>query len=267
MYKCRFCGKNYCSDHRLPERHGCTGLGTFKENIYSNHKTSSDDIVKDAFKQTSAHALKSITRGIMNHLINSVKKSPSLTIIGICVLSFILSILIPGYFELFMFDPSKFILQPWTVISYMFLHGSGLHLFFNMFVLFFFGKELERRVGNQMFLVVFFLCGIVAAIGYSLATIGDLTVGMVGASGAIFGVFASVAVLAPNMRIYIYFFPMKIKYALVLLAIVDFLLLFGASTMIAHEAHLIGLFTGILMGFYLKKRNKQKSAYDYRQYI
>ncbi|MDF1533844.1 MAG: rhomboid family intramembrane serine protease, partial [Methanosarcinaceae archaeon] len=80
---------------------------------------------------------------------------------------------------------------------------------------------------------------------------------MIGASGAIYGVFACMAILAPEMKVYVYFIPMRIKYALVLFALMDFLLI-GAPDMIAHTAHLSGLFVGVFMGMRIKKSSRSR---------
>ena len=75
---------------------------------------------------------------------------------------------------------------------------------------------------------------------------------MIGASGAIYGVFAALTMLEPDMRVYVYLVPMKLKYALVLFALFDFLMV-NSSDMIAHTAHLSGLFVGLYMGLRIKK--------------
>ncbi|HTO05142.1 MAG TPA: rhomboid family intramembrane serine protease [Opitutus sp.] len=52
----------------------------------------------------------------------------------------------------------------WQVVSYMFLHGSLGHIFFNMFALVSFGSVLEREWGAARFLIFYFLCGVGAAL-------------------------------------------------------------------------------------------------------
>ena len=51
---------------------------------------------------------------------------------------------------------------PWQLVSYAFLHGSLMHLAFNMFGLYMFGSELERLWGARRF-VVFLIAGVLAA--------------------------------------------------------------------------------------------------------
>jgi membrane associated rhomboid family serine protease len=88
---------------------------------------------------------------------------------------------------------------------------------------------------------------------------------MIGASGAIYGVFAALTMLEPDTRVFVYFIPMKLKYALVLFALLDFLMV-NSSDMIAHTAHLSGLLVGLYMGWRIKKteENTIRSRYTGR---
>lgn len=189
---------------------------------------------------------------------DSILASPSIAIIVLCTLSFFLE-MVPGigslYVNAFQFDPNSLVTRPWTLVTYIFLHNGLLHLFFNMLVLYFFGTALENRIGNRQLLAIFFTAGILSAIGYKFLSqpIFNISPGpMIGASGAIYGVFAALAILEPEIRVYVYFIPMKLKYALVLFALFDFLMV-NSSDMIAHTAHLSGLFVGLYMGFRIKK--------------
>ncbi|MEA1984832.1 MAG: rhomboid family intramembrane serine protease [Euryarchaeota archaeon] len=273
MYRCRYCGKTFCSEHRLPERHACEGLergytsssgsaGGYGGTGYQG-TTSSNGNINDMMKEMLKHTAKTAAKGAANDFVSRTRQqastSPSMAIIVICAISFLLEV-IPAYSMLFQLYPTEILSRPWTLVTHMFLHASFGHLFFNMFVLFFFGRELERRVGNNTFLYVFFVSGIVSALGFSLTTTSSIP--MVGASGAIMGVFATLAVLAPDLPIYVYFFPMKIKYALILFIILDFILI-GAPDMIAHTAHLSGVIVGLFMGMRIKNKQKRyKSGYS-----
>ncbi|MDW7732610.1 MAG: rhomboid family intramembrane serine protease [Methanolobus sp.] len=267
-FKCRFCGKVFCSTHRLPEQHACEGLEYARaQGPGSKYAGSSvpeaDDILKDMMKNTAKYAAKSAVSGIGSNIKYSMKNSPSMAIIYLCVFSFILQI-IPGYFEALMLIPGQIFTRPWTLITHMFLHVGFFHLFFNMMVLFFFGPELERRAGKSGFLRVFFTAGIVAALGYSLTSNAPV----VGASGAILGVFAALAVMAPEIKVYVYFIPMKIWHALILFALVDFIFL-GSNDMVAHTAHLSGMLVGLFMGYRMRQSNKKNRwnnpYYNYRR--
>ena len=62
----------------------------------------------------------------------------------------------PGVTDALMFVPIFALRQPWTIITYMFLHGSFMHILFNMFGLFFFGSRVEQRLGANRFLWLYF---------------------------------------------------------------------------------------------------------------
>ncbi len=199
---------------------------------------------------------------------NSILASPSIVIIVLCTLSLFLE-MVPGigslYVRAFQFDPDSLVTRPWTLVTYIFLHSSFLHLFVNMLVLYFFGTALEERVGNRQLLEIFFTAGILSAIGYTFLSqpIFNISPGsMIGASGAIYGVFAALTMLEPDTRVFVYFIPMKLKYALVLFALLDFLMV-NSSDMIAHTAHLSGLLVGLYMGLRIKKteENTIRSRY------
>lgn len=264
-FKCRFCGKVFCSQHRLPEQHACVGLEDLKQygaegSNRAYRQSQSDDVVKDMLKSTAKYAAKSAVRGMRNNISYSMRSSPSMAIIYLCLFSFILQ-LVPGYFDALKLVPGEVLTHPWTLITHMFLHVGFFHLFFNMMVLFFFGPELERRAGKATFLRVYFIAGIVAALGYSLTSSQPV----VGASGAIMGVFAALAVIAPEIRVYVYFIPMRIVHALILFTLVDFLFI-GANDMVAHTAHLTGILIGLLMGMRIKRDQRRSGRYDPYRY-
>jgi membrane associated rhomboid family serine protease len=135
----------------------------------------------------------------------------------------------------------------WQLVTYMFLHGGFWHLFFNMFVLWMFGTELEMEWGSKQFLKYYFICGIGAGILNIMFTANPT----IGASGAVYGVMVAYALRYPNREVYIYFlFPVKVKYLVGFLAIVSFLSTWNPSRDgIAHAAHLGGMLVGYI---YLK---------------
>ncbi len=252
-FTCKFCGNSYCYNHRLPESHNCTGLALFKERVQSSgglYHYKPDLTVKNR-KNPVLNSLK--------NAVSIVKSNYSLTILVIVIISFLLQN-IPGYFSYLALYPLGIITRPWTVVTHMFLHSGPIHLLFNMMFLFFFGPELERRIGGKRFLIVFFLSGIVAAIGYSLWSVFILrsAAPAVGASGALFGIFACLAVIAPDIEVYIYIIPMKITHALIFFALLDIILgstfMVTGSTvdMVARSAHLSGIIAGLVMGRQIK---------------
>ncbi|WYM78953.1 rhomboid family intramembrane serine protease [Methanolobus sp. ZRKC2] len=262
-FKCRFCGKVFCSKHRLPEQHACEGLAHVREHgsgSMHNGRTvpEADDVLKGMLKNTAKYAAKSAISGVSSNIKYSMKSSPAMAILCLCIFSFLLQ-LIPGYFQAFMLIPGDIFVRPWTLFTHMFLHVDFLHLLFNMMVLFFFGPELERRAGKNTFLKVYFIAGVLAAIGYSLTSSPNAAV--VGASGAIMGIFAALTIIAPEMRVYVYFIPMRIWHALILFVLIDFMYL-GSNDMVAHTAHLSGILVGLFMGMRIKQTTKKDQWRD-----
>ena len=78
--------------------------------------------------------------------------------------AFLLQLSLPWVTNVFAFVPRLAVIRPWTIITYMFLHGGLWHLVFNMIGLFFFGPRVESRLGSQRFAILYFLSGITGAI-------------------------------------------------------------------------------------------------------
>ncbi|MBN2781493.1 MAG: rhomboid family intramembrane serine protease, partial [Candidatus Marinimicrobia bacterium] len=92
----------------------------------------------------------------------------------------------------------------WQPLTYMFLHGGFMHLFFNMFALWMFGTELERQWGTKFFLKFYFISGIGAGI-LSAVIQPASTIPIIGASGAIYGILLGFAMMYPDRIIYLNF--------------------------------------------------------------
>lgn len=140
----------------------------------------------------------------------------------------------------------------WQPLTYMFLHDptSVWHILFNMIFLWMFGVELEREWGSKEFLKFYFITGIGAGIINILLT-GISAAPTIGASGAIYGVMLAYAMRYPDRMIYIYFlFPVKLKYFMGFLILVQFFFTFNQfSDGVAHAAHLGGI---VIAYVYLK---------------
>lgn len=150
-------------------------------------------------------------------------------------------------FEWFAFQPTRIVLRPWGPFTYMFLHGSLMHVAVNMLVLFFFGPPLEARWGEREFLKFYVICGLGGvALSYLF-----LPAWVVGASAAVYGVMLAFAMNWPNVPIYVWgIFPVQAKYLVGFLFVVSLLsAVQGSSDGVAHFAHLGGLAAGF---FYLK---------------
>lgn len=118
----------------------------------------------------------------------------------------------------------------WTLLTSMFMHQGLLHLFVNMFSLFFLGNFCEQLIGKKRFIWLYLLAGLFAGIFFVLGTIigsgipwgprvfGDINAMAAGASGALFGLLGLLAMLVPRYRVYLIVGPIIV---FVLLAIID----------------------------------------------
>ncbi|MFH0737309.1 MAG: rhomboid family intramembrane serine protease [Candidatus Micrarchaeota archaeon] len=189
-----------------------------------------------------------------------------LAAIGIC---FIIQLIFPAFTDAFELNPYLALSEPWRLVTSIFLHDASgfMHIFFNAYALFMFGSILETQIRKREFLILFFGAGIIGSILYLLTTLGpapplcrDPVTGAVmlcsalGASGAIYGILGAVAVLLPDLKIFFWFFPMKIRYAAILWVALEFFGTFDSGSGVASAAHLGGLLFGLAYAWWLKNR-------------
>lgn len=133
----------------------------------------------------------------------------------------------------------------WQVVTYMFLHGSWGHIFFNMLALFLFGIQLEQRMGSSEFLLYYFATGIGAGIltVFINSATGQGMIPIVGASGAIFGLLLGFAAYFPDARIFIFgILPIRAPVAVAAYAGIEIVSQFtNLQSGVAHLTHLAGL--------------------------
>jgi membrane associated rhomboid family serine protease len=117
-----------------------------------------------------------------------------------------------------------------------------------MFALFIFGSILEKVIGYKNFLKVFFFAGILSGI-VSIFFYDSV----IGASGAIFGIMGTLALLRPKMIVWGLGIPMYMMVVIIVYAALDFAGVFYPDN-IAHIGHLSALASGIIIGFMWKKK-------------
>ena len=162
------------------------------------------------------------------------------------VIYFLLPMGSPIYWSLAFF-PQEFLREPWTGITYQFLHGGFGHMAFNMLALFFFGPRLEERMGGGHFMAMYLGAGFMGAVLSLFLAFGDpMARPIVGASGAVYGVLAAYAAIWPRTVIHIWAILPIQAWALALIMVVASLWfgLSGGGGNVAHFAHLGGLAFG-----------------------
>ena len=154
-------------------------------------------------------------------------------------------------FALWPAGPANSPFMPWQLLTYGFLHGNLMHIAFNMFALWMFGRELELMMGPRRFITYFLTCVIGAGIVQLLVagTQGGLYP-TVGASGGVFGILLAYGLAFPNRMIMLLFppIPMKAKYMVIVFGLLELYLgVSGRSPGIANFAHLGGMLFGFIM--------------------
>ena len=177
------------------------------------------------------------------------------------------------YEELALFYPASPFFKPYQYITHIFMHGSFVHLFFNMYALWVFGCALEYVWGSKRFFLFFMATGIGAAVfhtfvlwltaaslpAYAQAYFDLLRTPTVGASGAIYGVLLGYGMLFPNNVLQMLFPPIaiKAKWFVVIFGALELILgLADRGGNIAHFAHLGGMiFAYIFIRLWKRKGN------------
>jgi membrane associated rhomboid family serine protease len=149
-------------------------------------------------------------------------------------------------------SPDAVVNHPWTLLTYMFVHGGLLHLGVNMLVLYFFGGAVEQRMGGKNFLFYYLYCGLGVAIfslGLSALLPGNVSP-FLGASGAVLGVALAFAMFWPDAEVMIFPVPIRARTLVIIMAgIAAFasLVLWNSRWgQVAHLAHLGGMLSGYL---------------------
>lgn len=135
-----------------------------------------------------------------------------------------------------------------VLITHMFLHVNLFHLIVNMVALLAFGIPIAQNEGPHILLAIYFLTGISAALLFALVN----HAAAVGASGAVFGLLAFVALTHP---LEFSFFPFVLPLPMALIAVLytlTTLLLLSDQSMVGHWAHLGGIISGTLLAFLFK---------------
>ena len=179
------------------------------------------------------------------------------TLLFATVAAFFLQETLPGFERAFVFVPGLTLLRPWTVVTYMFLHGNLQHILFNMLGLYFFGPRVEERIGSRQFAVLYFLSGITGAL---LSFVLAPAAALVGASAGVFGVMMAFAYFWPDVPIHVWgIIPVPARMLVLITTALSLWSGFaGARSGVAHFAHLGG-YAGAYL--YLKWLDRSRTRF------
>lgn len=148
--------------------------------------------------------------------------------------------------------------KPWTLLTYMFMHGDLMHIFFNMLCFYWFGLIfMEFNTPKQM-VALYVLSGLGGAAAYLsahsvLPAFAGVHGSLVGASASVLGVIVAVGMRAPNYRLNLLFLgPVALKWVVLPILVLD-VVSFDGSNLGGHIAHLGGAVVGLLYALAMKK--------------
>jgi membrane associated rhomboid family serine protease len=150
----------------------------------------------------------------------------------------------------------------WQVVTYGFMHGSLMHLFFNMFALYMFGGEVERLLGRSHFLQYYLVCVVGAAVAQLIvmSKMNMPPLPTIGASGGVFGLLLAFGMAWPQRRIMLLFPPIPMP-AWLFVTLYGGLELYlgvtGSEVGVAHFAHLGGMAAGYTLLTYWRNRRRR----------
>ena len=151
-------------------------------------------------------------------------------------------------------------LRLYTLITAMFMHGDFMHIFFNMWSLYIFGGVVAPYMGGGRFLALYLIGGVTGNLLWLAANWSTPGI-LLGASGATFGVMLAVAMLLPQARFMLIFFPAPIRITtmVIVFAVLEIINEMQQAGNIAHLAHLGG-FVGAYI--YLRFAMAKAIAWD-----
>ena len=207
---------------------------------------------------------------LQNEILNTFKKGSMLTkLIYINVAAFVILYFVFLFVEVlkdYLAIPGTFkelIYQPWSVVTYQFIHGGFMHLLMNMLWLFWFGRMFLNYFNDKQLLAVYLLGGFVGAFLHLLVN-NFLSEGsqvpMLGASGAVMSVVFAVVSFKPDRIMNLIFIgPVKIKWIAIIVLLLDIMGLAGnakngmsGSDGVAHIAHMGGSAFGLWFGYSMR---------------
>ncbi len=208
---------------------------------------------------------------MLNDLKNDIRSGGALTMLiasmvliylAVNVLPFLFNVqnVVDGFIHNYFAFPSsfhRFVLHPWTIISYAFFHAGIFHLAFNLIAFYFFGDLLQSFIGRKHIVPLFIIGSIAGAtlfmLFYNIFPFFKndvLSADLIGASAGVMAVLLAATTLSPDMHIgFLIWRELKLKYVAAIFILID-LCSITLSNGGGHIAHLGGALLGY---FYIKQ--------------
>ena len=180
--------------------------------------------------------------------------------VGVYLLQMIVNPYVVAAFALWPLQSGLF--RPWQILTYGFMHGSWVHIFFNMFAVFMFGSQVEQLFGAKRYLIYYLSCIVGAALMHLIVIyVANLPMGAtVGASGGVFGLLLAFGMAYPRQQLIIFPIPVPIQawLAVTLYGVMELVLgVTQTAQGIAHFAHLGGMATGFVLIRYWQSQRRR----------
>jgi membrane associated rhomboid family serine protease len=145
-------------------------------------------------------------------------------------------------------DPISLLFKPWTIFTYMFVHAGLSHIFWNMVILYWFGRIVGDMIGDKHILPIYIVGGLAGAAAYILSyyflfnVVGSY---MVGASAAIMALVIIAGRINPDKELNLILIgPVKIKFVILVFILIDMISIGSNSNTGGHIAHIGGMVMG-----------------------
>lgn len=229
---CQRCGRTICPECQTPAAVGVHCPECMRESRQGMPKTR--PAVVTSMRRVGSSDSPVVTYGIM----------------ALCVVVFIAELLTGTtggvVFQDLAYAPWLTAIEPWRIVTSIFVHLSILHILFNMYSLFIFGPMMERMLGRARFAALFLLSGIGGSAAVLLIAPGTV---VAGASGAIFGLLGAYFVIQRHLG----------GNSRQLLIVIGLNLVLSFIPGIAWQAHIGGLVVGALVGLiFVRTRNRSR---------
>ena len=166
-------------------------------------------------------------------------------------------------------DPGALLLQPWGLVTYMFLHEGFLHILFNMIWLFFGGRIFLEYMNEKKLLSVYLLGGLAGAalyiLSYNLFPVfaSQLPYSQaLGASASVMAIFVAIAAFVPDYSVRLMFIgTVKLKHIAIFYLLLDLLSIPNGNAG-GHIAHLGGALFGFIYARQMQKGNHIAAGFE-----
>lgn len=168
--------------------------------------------------------------------------------------------------------PEQLLYKPWSIVMYMFTHTGLFHFFFNMLVLYWFGRIFEDFLNSKQFTFIYLVGGLFGALLYiafynifPVFLVAKYNSLLLGASGSVMAIVVATATLLPDYSIRLLLFgDVRLKYLALVFVLIDVISIAGTNPG-GSIAHLGGALLGFIFIKQLQNGNDWSKIFQQRK--